>query len=128
VRKEKHDYEKHACKEYVPDLKTRIYIGSSAAREGNTLTASEHVIFMELWWSPKDHDQAEDRCYGRAGDLHGATAWYLIADETIEIPIAKVYDLKNISLEKMMDGRDLPKDRMLTELLYEYNQERRLTA
>ena len=122
VRKEKHAHIKYSCKSYIPDLSTRLYIGSSAAKEGTTLTASEHVVFMEFWWSPKDHDQAEDRCYGRAGDLHGATAWYLVASGTIEEDIAKTLDIKNIALEKVMDGRDLSKDQMITELLKRYRQ------
>ena len=85
--------------------------------EGHTLTASDTVIFTELWWSPQDHDQAEDRCYGRAGDLHGCTCYYLIAVDTIEESIAKVYDLKNKMSAKVLDGRELDKEEVLTELL-----------
>lgn len=117
VRKERHAQSK--CKEYKPDLAKRLFIGTRAAKEGVTLTAAWHVVFVEMWWSPKDHDQAEDRIYGRAGDLHGATAWYLIAHNTIEEYKAKVFDIKNRTLEKVMDGKELSKNDMLTELLKE---------
>lgn len=119
VKKEYHDRENSACEQYIPDLDTRIFLGSSAAKEGLTLTASYVVIFVELWWSPKDHDQAEDRCYGRAGDLHGCNCYYLIAKDTIEEYIAGIFDLKNKMLDKVLDGRNLDKSEMLTELIKE---------
>jgi SWI/SNF-related matrix-associated actin-dependent regulator of chromatin subfamily A-like protein 1 len=119
VRKERHAKSEDACATYVPDMKKRVFIGSSAAKEGVTLTASWHVVFLELWWVPKDHEQAEDRCYGRAGDLHGATAWYLIAYDTIEEYRANVLDIKNRTLERIMDGRELTRDQMLMALLAE---------
>lgn len=123
VKKDKHDFDDRACAEYVPDLRCRLYVASKAGKEGSTLTAAEHVVFIELWWSPKDHDQAEDRSYGRTGDLHGATCWYLLAGGTIEEHIAGVYDLKNRMLEKVMDGRDLTEDELLVELLNDYYRE-----
>jgi len=119
VRKERHEKSKESCASFVYDMKKRVFIGSSAAKEGVTLTASYHVVFLEMWWSGKDHEQAEDRCYGRAGDLHGATAWYLIAHDTIEEFRANVLDLKNRTLERIMDGRELTKDQMLMALLRE---------
>lgn len=120
VRKERHA--KSSCGEYVYDMTKRVMIGSSAMKEGVTLTAAYHVVFLELFWSPKDHEQAEDRAYGRAGDLHGATCWYLIAHNTIEEYKANVYDLKNKTLEKVMDGREMSKDHLLGELLKEYRR------
>lgn len=117
VRKEKHDFDKKACKEYIPDLSKRVFIGTRAAKEGNTLTAAFYNVFVELWWSPMDHDQAEDRVYGRAGDLHGAICAYLVAFDTIEEHKARIYDLKNSSLTKVMDGKEVSEEHILTQLL-----------
>jgi SWI/SNF-related matrix-associated actin-dependent regulator of chromatin subfamily A-like protein 1 len=119
VRKEKHNFDPLACDEYVPSLSTRLYIASKAGKEGNTLTAAEHVVFTELWWSPSDMCQGEDRCYGRAGDLHGATAWYLIAHNTIEEHISHILDLKNVTLSQIMDGKEPDQKHLLMKLLKE---------
>lgn len=117
IKKEYHSRDVNACTEYEYDMTKRVIIGSTSMCEGHTLTASDVVIFTELWWGPQDHDQAEDRCYGRAGDLHGCTCYYLIAVDTIEENIAKVYDLKNKMSAKVLDGRELDKEEILTELL-----------
>lgn len=60
------------------DEDCRVMVASlSAAREGWTLTAATHAVFLEEPWRPSDVDQAAARCYGRASDPHGATAWHL---------------------------------------------------
>lgn len=120
VMKERHTNDPKACTEYVYDLTTRVFLASRAGITNITLTAAEHVVFMELWNSPSDLDQAEDRVYGRAGDLHGATAWYLVAHNTIESRTARMLDLKNRNLTKVMDGKLLDDKMMLTMLLKDY--------
>jgi SWI/SNF-related matrix-associated actin-dependent regulator 1 of chromatin subfamily A len=117
IKKEYHNRDKKACREFTMDMEKRVFIGSKAAKEIVTLTCAYDVIFCEMWWSPKDHDQAEDRVYGRKGDLHGANCWYLIAENTIEEVIVDIYDIKNKRLDKVMDGRDLTEDELLGELL-----------
>lgn len=119
VRKERHAKSPDACKKYTYDLRKRVIIGSTAMKEGVTLTAAYHIVFLELWWNPKDHEQGEGRPYGRAGDMHGATAWYLMASETIEEKRAEIYDLKNKALERVMNGRELSRDEQLTLLMRE---------
>lgn len=61
-----------------------IVCATEAASEGVTLTAASHVAFIELEWTPAAHDQAEARCYGRINDMHGASAWYFLAEGTID--------------------------------------------
>lgn len=117
VRKEKHNFDKNACESFQYNMQKRLFISSSTGKEGNTLTAAYHVVFIELWWSPVDHDQAEDRVYGRAGDLHGGVMHYMIAKDTVEEHKAKIFDLKNEMLTKVLDGKGVSKEYILRELL-----------
>ena len=123
IRKEKHDYDENACKKYEYDMNTRIFIGSRAAKESITLTAAYDVVFLELWWSNSDMFQAEGRCYGRKGDLHGATSWYLVGHGTIEALKIKILDIKNKRNEKIMNGKELNNDELLVELLKECSKD-----
>lgn len=122
VLKERHSNSPESCKEYVYDLAVRVFLGSRAAITNITLTAAYHVVFMELWHSPEDHDQGEDRVFCRKGDVHDATCWYLVAHDTFEENQAAVFDIKNKNLTKIMDGKELTKQEMLTELLKEYRR------
>lgn len=70
---------------FQQDPDVRIIIASlSASSTGWTGTAASNVAFLELAWTPGDLDQAEDRCYGRLNDVHGATAWYLLGSNTVD--------------------------------------------
>lgn len=120
VKKEFHGRDPEACTEYQVDLSTRIFIGTRAAKEGGTLTATDHVIFTELWWSMDDHEQGEDRAYGRAGDMHGATAWYLILKGSVEEEIADIISLKDRRMSKVKDGKHPHPDMVLNDLIKRY--------
>ena len=115
VKKDKHDIEPGACKEYVPG-KIKLFIGSLAAKESLTLTAAEDVAFVELWDSPKDHEQAEERSYGRVSDPHGTTAWYLIAGGTIEENMLEMQEHKRKIIDAIIDGKTVV-DNSLTQML-----------
>jgi len=106
-----------AVDKFQDDPDCRIFIGSKAAIEGLTLTAASNVAFAELFWTPGEHDQAEDRCYGRLSDLHGANAWYLIADDTVENDIAELLDDKRKVLAAILDGEDVKEESLLTALM-----------
>ena len=38
-----------------------VFIGTKAAKEGITLTAARHLLFLERYWTSADEEQAEDR-------------------------------------------------------------------
>lgn len=125
IKKEFHGRDKDACSKYVPDLSVRLFIGSRAAKESGTLTAANHTVFTEFWWSVEDHKQAEDRAFGRAGDLHGTTNWYLIAKDTIEEYIAKIISLKDERMSMTIDGKGVSKNLLLSALIRKYKKERK---
>jgi SNF2 family DNA or RNA helicase len=104
VKKDKHSVSPHICEGYVPGP-TRLFIGTLAAKESLTLTAASDVAFVELWDSPKDHEQAEERCYGRVSDPHGATAWYFLAGGTIEEELLANLEYKREVIDALVDGK-----------------------
>lgn len=89
---------------FQEDDRTRLIVCSlRAAREGITLTAASNVAFAELGWTPGEHDQAEDRCH-RIGQPSSVTAWYLLAEGTIDEQLAGVVDEKRSIAAATTDG------------------------
>ena len=70
------------------------------------------------------HKQAEDRAFGRAGDLHGTRNWYMIAKGTIEEEIANIISLKERRMEKILNGASMSKDQILSLLIEKYKNKR----
>jgi SNF2 family DNA or RNA helicase len=98
---------KEAVDRFQNDPTCRIFVGNMrAASEGLTLTAASDVVFCELAWTPTIHEQCAGRAYGRANDLHGATAWYLLAPDTIDEDIYKLLDKKKKIVDSITDGID----------------------
>ena len=96
-----------AVESFQEDPNCRVFIGNMrAASEGLTLTAASDVVFCELAWTPSTHEQCVGRCYGRVNDLHGATAWYLLADKTIDNDIFQLLEKKKKIVDAVTDGED----------------------
>ena len=100
---------KNAVHQFQTNDKVRIMVGSiRAAGVGLTLTASHHVIFLELDWSPAIMAQAEDRCH-RVGQEHGSVLiQYYVFPNTIDEWIAKslVRKQQNINLVLSSSSRN----------------------
>jgi hypothetical protein len=73
------------------------------ASHGFTLTAAANVAFLELDWTPAKHDQAEDRVH-RIGQAESVTAWYLLANDTIDERIATLLAEKRDVVDSVTDG------------------------
>ena len=98
----------------------RLFIGTLAAREGISLKGASHLAFLELYWSPGKHDQAEDRIIGIGRGKEGATSvniYYLLAENTVEIDIAKIIDKERKNVTKILDGKEVDEKDILTELM-----------
>jgi SWI/SNF-related matrix-associated actin-dependent regulator 1 of chromatin subfamily A len=96
-----------AVDRFQTDPTCRMFIGNmKAASEGLTLTAASDVVFCELAWTPAIHEQCVGRCYGRVNDLHGATAWYLLAERTIDEDIFELLEEKKVIIDAVTNGID----------------------
>ena len=80
-----------------------IVLSLSAAREGHTLTAAHDVLFVELGWNPGTHNQAEDRAH-RIGQDEPVTAWYIIAQDTIDEWTYELIESKRAIVNAVSDG------------------------
>ena len=93
------------------DPKIRVFVGNmESAGEGLTLTMAHHVVFLEQAWTPALHDQCVARCYGRANDAHGATAYWLLAPKTIDVEINELLAKKKRVVDAATDGREIDPD------------------
>ena len=102
---------------FQSDESCRVIVGNiKAAGEGITLTASSHVIFVELPWTPAAIDQAADRCH-RIGQKNAVTAWRLIIPSTVDEDTLKLIETKRENLELGIEGA--PDIQQLTKLMKE---------
>jgi len=100
-----------AVDSFQNDPNCRVFIANmTAASEGLTLTAASDVVFCELGWTPAIHEQCASRCYGRINDMHGATAWYLLAPQTIDEDIYGLLENKRRVVNSVTDGIDVIDD------------------
>jgi superfamily II DNA or RNA helicase len=89
------------------------------ASHGFTLTAASDVAFLELGWTPAEHDQAEDRTH-RIGQRDAVTAWYLLAADTIDERMAALIDAKREVVGAVTDGTVPVSASMIDALLESY--------
>ena len=97
----------NAVDKFQNDPSCRVFVANmTSASEGLTLTAASDVVFCELGWTPAIHEQCVSRCYGRINDMHGATAWYLLAPDTIDENLYEMLDKKRKIVDAVTNGED----------------------
>jgi superfamily II DNA or RNA helicase len=87
--------------------KYQVLIGSTALRQGVTLTAADTAIFAEQWWNPAWINQAEKRIH-RADDRTLAKKTVFIrhyyAEDTIDEQIAELLRKKRQVVDAVIGG------------------------
>lgn len=104
VRHDEHSTNVRACGEYRPDMTCPVIVlNTRSGGVGLTLTAASDIAVVELPWTPGDLDQLEDRIH-RIGQENTATAWYLLAQDTIDEDVAALLDSKREVVDGATDG------------------------
>lgn len=106
-----------AVDKFQNDPDCKVFIGSKSAMEGLTLTAAHATAFLELWWVPAHHDQAEDRVHRIGQEADSVTAYYLLAAGTIEEDIVEMLDAKRQVVAAILDGKKVEDVNMISMLL-----------
>lgn len=87
----------------------------SAVGIGVNLTAAHHVGFVELGWTPADHDQAEDRLH-RIGQKYPVTVYYYVGVDTIEDDIVDILENKRRIIAGAIEGQSWTQDDVMNTL------------
>ena len=74
------------------------------------------MLFVEQGWTPAEHDQAEDRCH-RIGQEDNVSAWYLLAEGTIDDDIFALIEKKRVIVDAVTDGEDSTETSVLNDLV-----------
>jgi ribosomal protein S14 len=81
-----------------------LFVGNiRAAGVGLTLTASSHVVFAELDWTPANVTQAEDRCH-RIGQHDSVLVQHLVLEGSLDATMARMLVSKQIVLDAALDN------------------------
>lgn len=95
-----------------------LFIGNiKAAGIGITLTAASDTCFIEVGWTPGEHNQAEDRVHRIGQEAQSVTAYYLIGVNTIDEDIINLLDKKAKVIDQILDGKSVKEESVFTELI-----------
>lgn len=93
-----------AVKKFQTNSSTRLFFGNLiAAGQGITLTASSTVLIAELDYVPGRLLQAEARVH-RIGTKNCVNTYYMVAKNTMEIPLLRLLQSKQGNLNTVIDG------------------------
>lgn len=91
-------------------------ITNSPGGLGHTLTAASDVLFLELGWTPAQHNQAEDRAH-REGQKEPTTIHYLLGKKTIDQMLAEIIESKREVAAKVEDGDESVQEQSIVKEL-----------
>lgn len=99
------DRAKNAAVEAFQDKNSGVEIfvaGLTAVGVGITLTASSHVVFAELDWTPGNVNQAEDRAH-RIGQENSVLVQHLVLDGSLDARMAQMIVEKQEIADRALD-------------------------
>lgn len=82
--------------------------------EALTMTEAHTVIFNDIWWTPKDHHQAEGRAFGRVNDPHSGNSYYLQNENTIDEFLVALLQKKLNIFKQVIDGTQMAQEAQLS--------------
>ena len=92
-----------AVDRFQQDDSVRLFVGNMrAAGVGLTLTASSHVVFAELDWTPANITQAEDRAH-RIGQADSVLVQHLVLEGSLDATMAQMLVDKQAVLDRALD-------------------------
>lgn|GEM_PF-633196 len=107
----------HAVDSFQNDPKARVIVlNLQAGGVGITLTSGSDVVFVQMGWTPGEHDQAEDRCH-RIGQKNNVQAWYLLASGTIDEDIYYLVDSKRSVVDAVTEGDEIEQQSLVKDLM-----------
>lgn len=90
---------------FQEDPNERLIVASlEAAREGIDLYAASNVLFVEFGWNAMVHDQAESRVHRIGQEAESITAWYAVAEGTIDEDMNELVEAKRAVSSSVTDG------------------------
>lgn len=93
-----------------------IVLNLQAGAVGITLTAASDVLFVQMGWTPAEHDQAEDRCH-RIGQINSVQAYYMICAGTIDEDIYELIQQKRSIVDSVTNGNTDVSHTVLADLM-----------
>lgn len=89
---------------FETDKKVRVMLISlKVGSNGLTLVAANHCIFLEPWWNPCVHLQAQSRAH-RHGQTKQVYSVYMIIQDTIEERVLEINEKKRAIAAQLLKG------------------------
>lgn len=82
-----------------------VVLNLKAGNMGLTLTAASTTLTVELGWVPTQHMQAEDRVHRIGQTADSVNAYYLVAQDTLDMNIYRLLMQKRTVVEAVHDGK-----------------------
>jgi SWI/SNF-related matrix-associated actin-dependent regulator 1 of chromatin subfamily A len=91
---------------FQEDDRCKLFSGSlGASREGITLTAARHTMFIESDWRPAFMSQSEKRMH-RIGQMFAAIATHTVLKNSIDVNIVRALITKQEIADRCLDDED----------------------
>lgn len=95
----------HVVSEFQSGNLTALLLSTRVGGEGLTLTAANHVIFLNEWWNPSTNDQARDRLV-RIGQKKAVVDHRFRCKNTIEERLEEILRNKRRVFSRVLDQLD----------------------